>query len=70
MALTFKSAVQNSKFLASFLKPVSNAYANVAGYRQIGKLGIGQNMGFTLMLNLDVMEGFLLLESESMRTSY
>ncbi|KAG2185282.1 hypothetical protein INT44_002072 [Umbelopsis vinacea] len=36
MALSFKSAVQNSKFLSSFLKPVSTAYANVAGYRQIG----------------------------------
>ncbi|GAB5589720.1 Cytochrome b-c1 complex subunit 7 [Umbelopsis nana] len=36
MALTLKSAVQNSKFLASFLKPVSSAYANISGYRQIG----------------------------------
>lgn len=37
MSLTLKSFVQNSKLLSGFLKPLSSAYANAAGYRKIGK---------------------------------
>lgn len=37
MSLSLKSFVQNSKLLSSFLKPVSSAYANAAGYRKMGK---------------------------------
>ncbi|CAO3701104.1 unnamed protein product [Rhizopus stolonifer] len=36
MSLSLKSFVQNSKLLSSFLKPVSSAYANAAGYRKMG----------------------------------
>ncbi|KAG0749741.1 hypothetical protein G6F57_003972 [Rhizopus arrhizus] len=36
MSLTLKSFVQNSKLLSGFLKPLSGAYANAAGYRKIG----------------------------------
>ncbi|EIE85006.1 hypothetical protein RO3G_09716 [Rhizopus delemar RA 99-880] len=35
MSLTLKSFVQNSKLLSGFLKPLSGAYANAAGYRKI-----------------------------------
>ncbi|KAI9247053.1 cytochrome b-c1 complex subunit 7 [Sporodiniella umbellata] len=36
MSLSLKSLVQNSKVLSGFLKPLSGAYANAAGYRKIG----------------------------------
>ncbi|CEG73495.1 Putative Cytochrome b-c1 complex subunit 7 [Rhizopus microsporus] len=36
MSLSLKSFVQNSKLLSGLVKPLASAYANTAGYRQIG----------------------------------